>query len=260
MPTIRINRWSGKHEVSQSRKVNGELSWVAVPVRQGRGYCLLTAKHGAKGLGVWVALLELVANQHKDDRGALVACWEDAAMMARLPISEVLEVAPTLMQLGWVEYEEDGPQTPEIQPATSALPEKEERATTVLYAQDGTGRNGTEEKDISSDSKRTSGTTFDERQDRNGRLTIPEAIEVWNDIAAEYGVPRTLKPSKKIQAGVRSMLTDLGEFGTEPVVGRAFILFAKQEFIQQKRYGLGNFLPNRDKYLPEAIERVSSGT
>lgn len=149
MPSIRIVRWAGDHEVSQSRKVGKALSWVAVPVRQGRGYCRLVQRHGAKGLGVWVALLELSAAQDRDARGTLVASWEDAASMARLPYEEVAEVLPTLIELGWVESDEvvaTKPATDSLAPST--LPARSQRATAAVVAtgRDGTGRNRTERK------------------------------------------------------------------------------------------------------------------
>lgn len=138
MPEIRIRRWSKAHEVSQSRKVGGPLGWVAIPVRQGPGYCRLMGQHGAKGLGVWIALLELVANQHRDARGSLVATWEDAAIMARVPREDMAEVLPTLIDIGWVEYDEsvesDQPQSPDNAPATSTLPPNDHRAGSTIAA------------------------------------------------------------------------------------------------------------------------------
>lgn len=146
---IRIVRWEGQHEVSQSRKVKGCLPWVAVPTRQGRGYCHLVSRHGAKGLGVWIALLELVANQSRDARGTLVAEWEDAASMARLPYDEVAEVLPTLVDLGWVEIEREpfaeSQESPDRSADTSALPVDSQRSGSVVgpTGRDGTERDGT---------------------------------------------------------------------------------------------------------------------
>ena len=103
------------------------------------------------------------------------------------------------------------------------------------------------------------GVPFDEKQDQSDRLTTDEVFDVWNDTAAEYGLPRILAGRAKLIPKVRAMLKDLGEFGTESVLGVAFDLFAAQEIVQKKRYGLGNFLPNYAKYTPEAIERKVNG-
>lgn len=143
MPTIRIMRWQGRHEVSQSRKVRGALEWVAVPTKQGRGYCRLVAKHGALGLGVWVALLELAATRRRDDRGTICGTPEDVALMARLDPDEVETVLPTLIAIGWVEVDENGPEKAETSLAPSVLPERYHDATTTVHTQDGTGQDRT---------------------------------------------------------------------------------------------------------------------
>ena len=100
------------------------------------------------------------------------------------------------------------------------------------------------------------GASFDQAQDKNGRLTVEEAFEVWNEIAVRYSLPRILGGRAKLVPKVRALLRNLGRHGTEHVVGDAMEAFAKQPFIQEKRYSLANFLPNAEKYTPEAIERA----
>lgn len=108
-PEIRVVRWHGSHEVAHSKKVRGPLSWVGVPIQQGRGYCKLVAKHGAAGLGVWVAILQLAGNRPRDERGVIPGTLEDVAIQARIEPEVVEAVAATLCDVGWLETASNGP-------------------------------------------------------------------------------------------------------------------------------------------------------
>ena len=127
---IRITRWSGQHEVAQSKKVKGALSWVAVPTKQGRGYCRLVSEHGAKGLGVWLGLLEIAASRCVENRGVIEGSIEDVAMMMRLSSDDVRSVLPALVNIGWISLE-----TPSNADATSAVVAPSEHATPVVSLQ-----------------------------------------------------------------------------------------------------------------------------
>lgn len=135
---LRITRWAGQHEVSQSRKVTGALSWVAVPTKQGRGYCRLIAKCGAEGLGVWVAILEQAASRTIGNRGVIMGDLDDVAMLTRLPADTIGRVLPVLYQIGWLEPI-DGHERSNNAPATSVLPAGSDQSGSVLSTQtDGT--------------------------------------------------------------------------------------------------------------------------
>ena len=127
---IRITRWAGQHEVAQSKKVKGALSWVAVPIRQGRGYCRLVNEHGAKGLGVWLGLLEIAAARSVENRGVIEGSVEDVSMMMRLRSEDVRSVLPALESIGWISLE-----TSTNTDAPSAVVAGSERATPAVSLQ-----------------------------------------------------------------------------------------------------------------------------
>lgn len=79
-------------------------------------------------------------------------------------------------------------------------------------------------------------------------VDVAPVIDAWNRVADEAGLP-AVRGGGKIDAAIRPMLRE------EPnvaVIERAMRLFAAQPFIREHRYSLGNFLPNRGKYLPRA--------
>jgi hypothetical protein len=151
MARIEILKWNGDHEVSQSRKVKGSLPWVAVPTRQGRGYCRLVGEHGAAGLGVWLALLELAAARKVENRGTIEGTVEDAALMARLDPATVGAVLPALAQLGWIKLV-DQPESPFFSPAPTTLPAGSQSSgpTVGPTERDGTERDGTGHREMES--------------------------------------------------------------------------------------------------------------
>lgn len=74
MKLYRIADWEKWYEVSDSRKVDGPLAWVAIRTKQdGFGFRRIAAE--AKNFelfGAWILMVEIAARQPRKDRGALV--------------------------------------------------------------------------------------------------------------------------------------------------------------------------------------------
>ncbi len=90
------------HEKSENRKIKGRLSWIAMPTKQGRGYCKLVERHGALGLGVWWGIAMQSATNPQDLRGVLVLSVDDLSLVTRIPADELELVIPTLVKIGWL--------------------------------------------------------------------------------------------------------------------------------------------------------------
>lgn len=100
---LRIANWSKHYETAETRKVVS-LRWVPVPNKQGKGYAKLVRKHGAAGLGVWVAILQMASTRNRDERdGSLDYSVEDMSDVSRIPAESFVEVLPTLQEIGWLQ-------------------------------------------------------------------------------------------------------------------------------------------------------------
>ncbi len=161
---LRLLRWDGFHEVSQSRKVKGPLPWVAIPTQQGKGYCRLMAKHQAVGLGVWCALVERAAARSAGKRGQLDGTLEDIALVTRVPIDQLREVLPTLLDLEWVEVSRESDAT--------TMGARSQSATTPMGATDGEVVTTTADRLQPSTNGRDT-TTMGARSDHDGGVVAP---------------------------------------------------------------------------------------
>lgn len=74
MLLYRIKDWPKHYEVSDSRKVDGPLSWVAVRTKQdGFGFRRMASERDRSDLlAAWILMVEIAARQRREDRGKLV--------------------------------------------------------------------------------------------------------------------------------------------------------------------------------------------
>lgn len=82
-----------------------------------------------------------------------------------------------------------------------------------------------------------------------------DLVGIWNAVAGDHGLPSIRKPA----TWASQLRTLRSEERDDQVVRAAFELFADQDLIRQRRYGFGNFYPNRKKYLERAQNGQHSG-
>jgi hypothetical protein len=92
MKLYSIKDWEKYYEVSDSRKVDGPLSWVAVRTKtDGFGYARITQQRDRTDLlAAWYLMLQIAAKQPKADRGKLSRDGipltpDDMELMTRFP-------------------------------------------------------------------------------------------------------------------------------------------------------------------------------
>jgi hypothetical protein len=114
MTLYRIKDWAKHYEVSDSRKVDGPLSWVAVRTKQdGFGFRRMASERDrCELLSAWILMVEIAARQRREERGKLVRDGrplnaKSLAMMTGFPepvFSRALEFFSNPEQ-GWLEAE-----------------------------------------------------------------------------------------------------------------------------------------------------------
>jgi hypothetical protein len=74
MTLYRIKDWAKHYEVSDSKKVDGPLSWVAVRTKQdGFGFRRMAQERDrCELLAAWVLMVEIAARQRREERGKLI--------------------------------------------------------------------------------------------------------------------------------------------------------------------------------------------
>lgn len=113
---------------------------------------------------------------------------------------------------------------------------------------EGNGREGNgREGNISSACADDVGPSLTDRTG-NEKPSASAVIERWNAVAEANHVPK-VRGGKGIDGKIRVLVDEEPNLDT---LEAAFRLFAEQPFIRQKGYSLGNFIPNRAKYLPLA--------
>lgn len=108
--TLNVLGWKDHYETSETKKLK-QLRWVPVPNVMKRGYAKLLSRHGYRGLGVWVAILQTASRKDKDSRdGVLDHTLEDLALETRGDIRDLQEILPTLQEIGWLSLQGVDPQ------------------------------------------------------------------------------------------------------------------------------------------------------
>jgi hypothetical protein len=115
MTTVyRIRDWAAHFEVAQTRKIKGDLSWVAIPCKHdGKSFRrLMRHKHGPQMYSAWVLILQVAAKC--PERGVLadedgpLSC-EDLELKTGLPSAIFDEALKFLSskEIGWMEADGD---------------------------------------------------------------------------------------------------------------------------------------------------------
>ena len=110
----RIRDWNRHFETAESRKLK-RMVWVPVPNKtDGEGYtALVDHPNGAAHLGAWYAILEAASKQNP--RGSLPSgipqtiggICQSLSRISRLPSRIFEEVLPRLVEIGWLENQQD---------------------------------------------------------------------------------------------------------------------------------------------------------
>lgn len=134
----RIANWDKHYEVSQTRRVQKNLSWVAVPTKHdGLGYRkIMSMPNGISIYGAWVLLVQIAAKCPNrgilaDDTGPLTP--EDLSLKTGCP-ADVFEEALAVFtdpKIGWVER------------VTTSLRPGSESGGSAVCLQDRTGQDNT---------------------------------------------------------------------------------------------------------------------
>jgi hypothetical protein len=171
MKLYRIKDWERWYEVSDSKKVEGGLTWVAIRTKQdGFGFRRIASQRNACELfAAWVLMVQIAAKQRRKDRGKLVRdgrplTAKGLAMMTGFPELAFTNALTFFCdpEQGWLELEEQ-PSTP-ASPAASANPEGAPGATAHEASSSTAFRTG-------SDTSESNGSTGQDRtgQDRTGQ-------------------------------------------------------------------------------------------
>lgn len=173
---ITIRDWDNHFEKAQTRKIEGPLSWVAIPTKHdGKSFRRLMAHdNGPAFYGVWVLLVQVAAKQKRrgvlaDDDGPLTAT--DIHLKTGLPKNLVEEAVKVLCSkdIGWVvvaEWEHSG---------------------SVVALQDRTGQDSTEQ---------------DRTEQNRTRQSAPPAGGFPPELVELIGWWNDLRGKSLVQAGV----------------------------------------------------------
>lgn len=117
MTLYRIKNWEKYYEISDTKKVQGPLQWVAVRTKtDGFGYLRLTQqKNRAELLAAWYLMLGIAAKQNREDRGRLARDGipltpDDMELLTRFP-AQLFDNALVFFsdpKQGWLESETIG--------------------------------------------------------------------------------------------------------------------------------------------------------
>lgn len=188
MKLYRIANWTKYYEISDSRKVDGPLTWVPVRTKtDGFGYLRITQeKNRCELLAAWYLLLGMAAKQPRAQRGTLARngiplTAEDMELLTRFPaaiFTKALEFFSDAKQ-GWLVSEDvrtDSDGTP-------ANPDASERVLTESEPDPRTGqdRTGHNRTSISPDS----GSARDVKKD--------DAEQIYALYPKKTGKPEALK-------------------------------------------------------------------
>lgn len=98
-----IADWDEHYESSETKKIR-RLAWVPIPNATGGSYYELVDAHGARGLGVWVALVQHASRRERRKRtGRFSGSIRAISRQSGVPPEDFHEVVPTLLQIGWLQ-------------------------------------------------------------------------------------------------------------------------------------------------------------
>ena len=137
---VKIRDWDKHFEVAQSRKIEGALTWIAMPTKHdGKGYRrIMASANGPAIFGAWCVLVQVAAKAEKgrrgtfaDDSGPLTTF--DLHLKTALPESLIEEAIQVLSskEIGWLvvdEWEQSG--------STVALQDKQDMTEQNTTRQD----------------------------------------------------------------------------------------------------------------------------
>lgn len=102
-PSYLIADWEDHYESSATKRVE-RLSWVKIPNATGDTYYHLMEQHGARGLGVWVALVQAASRAHISKRdGSIYSSRATLVRRSGVPAEDFDAVIPTLLEMGWLQ-------------------------------------------------------------------------------------------------------------------------------------------------------------
>ncbi len=143
MNAIKVVNWD-RFEKADSKKCV-TMQWVAVPINHsGLGYLeVISRPDGVRTIGGWLLILQLAAQCPRrgvliTDSGRIMGAHE-IALKTRAPESDIKSCIKTLLEVGWLEYENQSGQRPDNVPTSSGLQDR--------TVQDSTGQDKRQEPD-----------------------------------------------------------------------------------------------------------------
>lgn len=183
----RVRNWGDHFEISQTRRVDGPLKWVAIPTAHDglRFRRLMRLPNGAAIYGVWILLVTVAARCKirgtlSDVDGPLDA--ESLALKTDAPVDLVKQSLEILSSpaIGWLEtvpeYRTESSVGERSEIAPSALGDRSEHAPRPLRADSETSPAECTPQDSTGQDKTNTGTGAKSPSDKTGIAATPPAL------------------------------------------------------------------------------------